>query len=68
MQLEIIILNEVCQKEKDKHHMMSLVCGIQNMAQMNLSTKQKQIHRHSEQTCGCQGRGSGGRDGLGVWD
>ena len=25
---------------------------------MNLSTKQKQIHKHSEQTCGCQ-RGGG---------
>ena len=25
---------------------------------MNLSTKQKQIHRHSEQTDGCQGGGS----------
>ena len=25
------------------------------MAQMNLSTKQKQTHRHREQTCGCQG-------------
>ena len=24
------------------------------MAQMNLSTKQKQIHGHREQTCGCQ--------------
>ena len=24
---------------------------------MNLSTKQKQIHKHSEQTCGCQGEG-----------
>ena len=31
---------------------------------MNLSMKQKQTHRHREQTCGCQG----GRDGLGVWD
>ena len=28
---------------------------------MNLSTKQKQIHGHREQTCGCQwGRGGGG--------
>ena len=26
--LEIIILSEVSQKEKDKYHMMSLVCGI----------------------------------------
>ena len=28
MQLEIIILNEVRQKEKDKYHMISLICGI----------------------------------------
>ena len=28
MQLEIIILGEVIQKEKDKYHMMSLICGI----------------------------------------
>ena len=26
------------------------------MTQMNLSPKQKQTHRHREQTCGCQGR------------
>ena len=25
------------------------------MAQMNLFTKQKQTHRHRDQTCGCQG-------------
>ena len=30
------------------------------MVQMNLSTKQKQTHRCREQTCGCQGGGSGG--------
>ena len=29
------------------------------MAQMNLSTEQKQTHRHGEQACGCQG-GTGG--------
>ena len=29
------------------------------MAQMNISTEQKQIHRHGEQTCGCQGEGKG---------
>ena len=34
------------------------------MAQMNLSTKQKQIHGHREQTCGCQGGwGGSGMDG-----
>ena len=42
--LEIIIVSEVSQKEKDKYHI-SLICEIQNMAQMNLSMKQKQIHR-----------------------
>ena len=31
MQLEIIILSEVSQKEKDKYHMISLICGIWNM-------------------------------------
>ena len=28
MQLKIIILSEVSQKEKDKYHMLSLTCGI----------------------------------------
>ena len=28
MDLEIIILNEVSQTEKDKYHMISLICGI----------------------------------------
>ena len=28
MELEIIILSEVSQKEKDKYHMISLICGI----------------------------------------
>ena len=34
---------------------------------MNLSTKQKQTHRHREQTSGCQGGGGMEWDGLGVW-
>ena len=28
MDLEIIILSEVCQTEKDKYHMLSLICVI----------------------------------------
>ena len=28
MQLEIIILSEGSQKEKDKYHMISLICGM----------------------------------------
>ena len=65
MKLEILILSEV--KEKGKCHMISLKCGIKNMAQMNLSTKQKQIHKHREQTCGCQEGEGRKREGLGVW-
>ena len=34
---------------------------------MNLSTKQKEIHRHREQTCGYQGGGGWNWDGLEVW-
>ena len=41
MNLEMIILSEVSQMEKDKHHRLSLVCGIQKQIQMNLFTKQK---------------------------
>ena len=52
MDLEIIILSEVSQK--DKYHMISLICGIYNMTQMNLFMKQKETHRHREQTCGYQ--------------
>ena len=39
------------------------------MAQMNLPTKQKQTHRHREQTGGYQGGGGGGWTGnLGLVD
>ena len=41
MELEILILSEVSQKEKDKYHMISLISGISYMAQMNLSTEKK---------------------------
>ena len=57
MQLEILIPSEVSQKERDKYHMIPLIRGIKNMAQMNLSVNQKHTHRHREQTCDCQGGG-----------
>ena len=34
--LETITLSEVSQKEKDKYHMIPLICRIQNMAQVML--------------------------------
>ena len=39
MELKIIILNEVSQTEKDKHHMISLKCGVLKIILMNLFTK-----------------------------
>ena len=57
MELEIIILSEVSQKKKDKYHVISLICGISNMTQMNLSMKQ--THRHRELIYGCPGLGKG---------
>ena len=69
MELEIIMLSEVSQTEEDKYHMISLTCGISNMTQMNLSTKQKQTHRHTEQTVVAKGetalRGMKGKFGTG---
>ena len=42
MNLETVILSKLSHKEKDKYHMISLICGIyNNMIQMNLSMKQK---------------------------
>ena len=38
------------------------------MIQMNLLTKQKEIHRPRKQTYGCWGEGCGGRDNEGFGD
>ena len=65
MDLGIIILSEVSQKEKDKYHIISLICGIQNTVKMNLFTKQKETHRPRDKTCGCRGEGEA-RDELGM--
>ena len=59
MQIEIIILSEVSQKQKDKYYYISFICGFYNTTQMNLSMKQKQNCRRREQTGGCQGGGGG---------
>ena len=46
MDLEIVILSEVSQTEKEKHCMILLTCRIgKKMVQMNLFTKQKQTQR-----------------------
>ena len=48
MDLDILMPSEISQKEKDKHHMISLICEIQNVTQMNLSIIQRQTNRWRE--------------------
>ena len=46
MDLQMIILSKVSQKEKDKYHMISVMCRVLKIIQINLFTKQKQTHGH----------------------
>ena len=62
MDLEIIRLSEVSQTEKDKCHMISLICGISKKI-IWLQNRLTDI----ENKHGYQG-GSWGCDKLGVWD
>ena len=50
MDLEITILSEVSQKEKDKYHMISLAWNLKY--ETKELTKQEQIHRLRKQTYG----------------
>ena len=49
MDLEIVILSDIRQTEKQKHLLPSLICGIQKVViQVLLLTKQKGTHRFRE--------------------
>ena len=37
--VKVVILSEVSQTEKDKYHMIELICGTKKKVQMNLSAK-----------------------------
>ena len=57
MDLEIIILSEVSQTEKDKYHMISLICGILKKKKdtnelISKTERDSQTHRHRKQTSG----------------
>ena len=41
MDLEITILSEVSQTQKDKYYMISLLCGIWKIVQMNLQNRNR---------------------------
>ena len=57
MQLEIPILSDITQKEKDKYHMVSHIWNL--IYGTNNPFHRKETHGLGEQTCGCQGSGGG---------
>ena len=60
MDIEVVILSEVSQTEKEKYQVISLICGILKvMIQVNLFAKQKQTHTLREGTYGYWGEGWG---------
>ena len=60
MGLENTVLGEISQTEKDKYYMISLICGIRKIIQMNAYTIQKQIHRHKNKIVVTKGEKEGG--------
>ena len=73
MDLEIIILNEVSLTEKDKYHMISLICGILTKERKRKRYKRTYLLKRNRPTdtenklMVTKGE-RGGRDKLGVWD
>ena len=61
MELGILILSEVSQKEKDKYHMISLISGITYTAQRKLSTEKKIMDLENKLVVA---KGKGGGSGM----
>ena len=55
MNLEVIILSEVSQKEKDKYHMISHIWNLKYNT--NELMYEIETHRHRQQACSCQSWG-----------
>ena len=70
MDLEYIMLSEISQTEKDKFCMISLICGIQKIKQMNVYSK-RETYRYRKQAsdsqCG-ERRGERKNRGMGLKD
>ena len=67
MDLEIVILSEVSQTQKDKHHMISLTCGIYKKGTNERIYKTEVEARMQETNLWLPGAKEG-RDKLGDWD
>ena len=68
MDLEIIILNEVSQTEKDKYRMISLICGILKKKTNELIYKTETDSQTQKTNLWLPKGKGGGKDKLGGWD
>ena len=68
MDLEIIMPTEVTQKEKDKHHMLSLICGILKNGTNEFIYGTEMDSQTSKTDCGYQrGKAGGGvKEEIGI--
>ena len=68
MDLEIIMPTEVSQKEKDKHHMLSLICGILKNGTNEFIYGTETDSQTSKTDCGYQrGKAGGGvKEEIGI--
>ena len=68
MDLETLIMSDVCQKKKDKYHMISLISAIYYRAQMELSTEKKIMDLQKRLLGAKGGEGVGWIGSLGLMD
>ena len=64
MDLEIIILSEVSQKEKDKYYMISLIVESKMWHKWTYLWNRNRLTDNREQTCDCQGGGGVGKEWI----
>ena len=58
LELEGIMLREISQSEKDKYHVISLICGFEETNQPKKKKEKKQTLKYGEPS-GCSWRGGG---------
>ena len=71
MDLVIIILSEVSQKERDKYHVISYMWNLKensNTVTQWAYLQNKETHRHRKHTYGYQRGDMKGQDKLGIWN
>ena len=68
MDLEGIILSEICQTEKDMYSMLSIICRIEKIKQINVYNKPETFTDIENNLVITSGEREGGRGKIGVWD